>query len=70
MHYMGFTFGTMTHWDKAAMFAELLDFWTDIVFPIMVTFMIFDFFMYLIFSWVFIGPACTWFVSAFNRADI
>ena len=70
MHYMGFTRGTLTHWDKANMIGELFTYWMDIVFPVFFTSLIADFFLYCLFSWIFIGPWCAWFKDAFNRDDI
>jgi hypothetical protein len=58
MHYMGFTFGTLTHWDKEAMIEELFEYATDIVLPITLLNAVGSFMMYVLFSWVFIGPMC------------
>jgi len=70
MHYMGFTFGTLTHWDKAAMIEELFEYYIEVVFPIAVLNLIGSFMMYVAFSWVFVGPMCEWFVGAYHRPDI
>lgn len=70
LHYLGFTQGTLTHWDKRDMADEVMTHFLDLVMPIFFFNLLASLLLIVFGSWLLVGPACVWFKGAYNRDDI